>query len=287
MPELAGVEHEWVTARGARFHVAVAGPADGPVVVLLHGWPQHWWMWRDAIGPLATAGLRVLAPDLRGYGWSEVTPGGYRTDERAADVLAVLDALGIRDFAIAGHDWGGAAAVTIALAHPERVERLLGLNTVHPFVPRDLRTLRASLAGFWYMPLLAAPVLGPWIARSPRLLARTMGREARGGWGERERALYFDRLDPHATRRTYAAFGSGTGDRTARLRPPTLWLHGAKDPAIRPEHLRGLREHADDVRIELMPELGHFCLEQDPATVVPRIVAFLAPGRSQANSQAS
>src|SRR5690242_2444838 len=110
LPELDGVEHRFVDARGARFHVALAGPEGGPVVVLLHGWPQHWWMWRDAIGPLADAGARVVALDHRGYGWSEVTPGGYRTDERADDALAVLDALGIERFALAGHDWGGAAA---------------------------------------------------------------------------------------------------------------------------------------------------------------------------------
>ncbi len=279
IPELEGVAHAWVEARGARFHVALAGPADGPVVVLLHGWPQHWWMWRDAIGPLADAGLRVVAPDLRGYGWSEVTPGGYRTDERADDVLAVLDALGVGRFAIAGHDWGGAAAAAIALAHPERVERLVAMDVPNPFVPRDLRTLWASLRGFWYMPLLAAPRLGPALVGRPGFLARTVAREARDGWGPRELALYEQRLSPHATQQTYASFGAGTGDRRRRLVPPTLWLHGEADRAVLADQLRGLRDHADDVTIELLPGLGHFCLEQDPAAVVPRLVAFLGPQR--------
>ena len=276
IPELAGVEHRYVEVRGARFHVALAGPEDGPVAVLLHGWPEHWWMWRAAIGPLATAGLRVIAPDLRGFGWSEVTPEGYCTDERADDVVALLDALGVERFAIAGHDWGGAAAAAIALAHPERVERLVAINVPHPFVPRDLRTLWASLKGVWYMPLLAAPRVAPALVGRPGFLARTVAREAREGWGPRELALYEQRLSPHATQRTYAAFGAGTGDRRARLRPRTLWLHGEADGAVLVDQLRGLREHADDVTIELLPGLGHFCVEQGPDIVVPRMVAFLA-----------
>lgn len=276
IPELAGVEHRWIEVRGARFHVALAGPEDGPAVVLLHGWPQNWWMWRAAIGPLADAGARVIAPDLRGYGWSEVTESGYRTDERAQDILALLDALGVDRFRLAGHDWGGSAAVAIALAEPDRVQRLLGLNTMHPFGPRDLRTLWASLKGFWYMPFLAAPVLGPWVVRRRGFLGRTIAKEAHGGWGPRELALYTGRIDPDVTRKTYATFGAGGGDRDARLRPPALWLHGDADGAILVDQLRGLREHADDLRIELMPGLGHFCLDQAPEVVVPRLVAFLA-----------
>lgn len=271
IPELDGVEHRFVDARGARFHVALAGPEGGPVVVLLHGWPQHWWMWRDAIGPLAGAGARVIAIDHRGYGWSEVTPGGYRTDERAADALAVLDALGVGAFRMAGHDWGGAAAVAIALEHPERVERLSVLAVPNPWVPRDARALWATLKGFYYMPLLAAPGLGPAVVGRRGFLARTVAKEARGGWGPRELELYESRLDPHATQRTYASFGAGTGDRAKRLVPPTLWLHGEADSAVRVEHLRGLREHADDVTIEVLPGLGHFFVEEAPERVVRKL----------------
>ena len=272
VPEVDGVEHRWVQARGARFHVALAGPEGGPVVVLLHGWPQHWWMWRDAIGPLADAGARVVALDHRGYGWSEVTPGGYRTDERAADAIAVLDTLGVGAFRLVGHDWGGAAAVAIALGHTDRVERLTVLAVPNPWVPRDLRTIRASARGFWYMPLLAAPLLGPALAGRHDFLARTVAREARGGWSPRDVELYQSRLDPHVTRRTYASFGAGGGDRRKRLTPPTLWLHGERDGAVRVEHLRGLREHADDVTIEVLPGLGHFLVEEGPDRVVSKLI---------------
>ena len=271
LPQLDGVEHRWVQARGARFHVALAGPAGGPVVVLLHGWPQHWWMWRDAFGPLAAAGARVIALDHRGYGWSEVTPRGYRTDERAADALAVLDALRVGRFALAGHDWGGAAAVAIALEHPDRVARLTVLAVPNPWVPRDLRTAWASARGFWYMPLLAAPGLGPALVGRHDFLARTVAREARGAWGPRELELYQSRLHPHVTQRTYASFGAGAGDRRRRLKPRTLWLHGERDGAVQVEHLRGLREHADDVTIEVLPGLGHFLVEEAPAAVVAKL----------------
>lgn len=269
IPELAGVEHEFVTARGARFHVALAGPEGGPVVVLLHGWPQHWWMWRHVLGPLAAAGARVVAPDHRGYGWSEATADGYSTAERAIDALAVLDALGVGTFRLAGHDWGGAAAVAIALGRPERVERLTVMSIPSPWVPRDARTVWASLKGFWYMPFLASP-LGPKLVARPDFLKRTVAGEARGGWSARDTELYQQRLDPHATRRTYAAaLSAGAG---GRLHTPTLWLHGERDTAIRPDHLRGLREHADDITIEVLPGLGHFMAEQAPKLVTAKLI---------------
>ena len=91
IPELPGVEHRFVDAGGLRTHVAEAG--EGEPLLLLHGWPQHWWCWRDLIPALAPH-YRVIAPDLRGHGWTDAPPGGYEKEQLASDVLALVDALG-------------------------------------------------------------------------------------------------------------------------------------------------------------------------------------------------
>ena len=93
MPDLEGVTHEYVQAGGVKIHVAVAGPEGGRPVVLLHGWPENWFMWHKVIPTLANAGYRVHAMDLRGAGWSEVTPKGYEKEQFASDVLAAATAL--------------------------------------------------------------------------------------------------------------------------------------------------------------------------------------------------
>ncbi|YCU75018.1 alpha/beta fold hydrolase [Mycobacteroides abscessus] len=128
MPVLDGVEHQYVQAGDVKIHVAVAGPQDGRAVVLLHGWPENWWMWHKVIPALAAAGYRVHAMDLRGAGWSEVAPAGYEKEQFASDVLAAADALGLESFDLVGHDWGGWTAQLVALKAQSRIRRLVVLN---------------------------------------------------------------------------------------------------------------------------------------------------------------
>ena len=92
LPQLDGVTHRTVPARGLRFHVAEAGAGDP--IVLVHGWPQHWWMWRHVV-PLLAPHARLVMIDLRGFGWSDAPPGAYDKQTLADDLLAVLDALGL------------------------------------------------------------------------------------------------------------------------------------------------------------------------------------------------
>src|ERR1700710_1360374 len=104
--EVAGVTHRDVVVDGVRLHVAEAGDGDGPPLLLLHGWPQHWWSWRHLIPQLAQT-HRVIACDLRGWGWSSAPPGDYAKATFARDVLALLDAEGLERVTLMGHDWGG------------------------------------------------------------------------------------------------------------------------------------------------------------------------------------
>src|SRR5213078_2644085 len=121
-------------ANGITLHAAAAGPADGKLVILLHGFPEFWYGWRRQIAPLAAAGFRILAPDQRGYNLSDKPAGipAYRLDTLADDMLGLADALGHRRFAVIGHDWGGVVACHLASRNPERVTRAAILNAPHP-----------------------------------------------------------------------------------------------------------------------------------------------------------
>ena len=139
------LDRDWVQGRGARLHVRAAGPEDGPLVVLLHGFPEFWYGWRHQIAPLAEAGYRVMVPDQRGYNRSDA-PGAmaaYDLDLLVDDVCAVIDAAGRDRAAVVGHDWGGTVGWYFAHTHPERLHRLAVLNMPHPHVLG--KTLRAHL----------------------------------------------------------------------------------------------------------------------------------------------
>lgn len=178
MPPLDGVRHRFVDlGTGVVIHVAEAGPADGPPVLLVHGFPQHWWEWRHLIAPLAADGYRVLCPDLRGAGWSSAPRGSYRKLEMADDLAAVLDRLDTGPVALVAHDWGGPVAFIMMLRHPTKVIGYFGMNTVGPWLKPDMHLVR-HLWRFWYQIPIALPVVGP------RLVADRKGRFLRvlAGW---------------------------------------------------------------------------------------------------------
>jgi len=153
-PSVVGVEHDRIATNGITLHVAQAGPADGELVVLLHGFPEPWWGWRNQIPALAASGFRVLAPDQRGYNFSDKPAGrgAYRMDTLARDIVGLIDATGRNRAAVIGHDWGGAIAWWLATYHPDRVRRVAVLNCPHPLVfSRILRRSPAQLLRSWYM----------------------------------------------------------------------------------------------------------------------------------------
>ena len=131
IPERPGVEHRFVEAGGLRVHVAEAGSGDP--VVLQHGWPQHWLLWRKLIPALAES-YRVICPDLRGLGWTDAPPTGYEKEQLASDLLALVDALGYERVRVVGHDWGGFVAFLAALRAPERFERFCCLGSPTPWL---------------------------------------------------------------------------------------------------------------------------------------------------------
>ena len=283
MPSVPGVEHRFVSAGGLRTHVAEAG--SGPPLVMLHGWPQHWWMWRRLIGPLAES-RRVICPDLRGFGWTDAPPGGYDPEILALDLVALLDALAIDEpVDLVGHDWGGWTAQVFALHNPRRVRRLVALGIVHPFIRPDPRALLSAWR-LWYQWLLATPGLGARVirtvsARRPVLLylgarpdvwSEEEGRVFTEQFRERERAIATTLLYRHASLRLR---GQIAAYRRMRLETPALLLFPAEDAVQRRIPLGGYERNAPEMEIEVVPGATHFIVEERPDLVLERTGAFL------------
>ena len=155
MPAVPGVEHRQVETGRLRVHIAEAG--TGPPLLLLHGWPQHWYAWRKLI-PLLAGSRRLICPDLRGFGWTDAPAGGYRTADLAADVVALLDALELDRVDVIGHGEGGRVGFELCLSQPSRVGRLVTLGAMHPYPSRLLLTAQAWR--YWWTPLVETSQLG-------------------------------------------------------------------------------------------------------------------------------
>jgi pimeloyl-ACP methyl ester carboxylesterase len=281
LPELPGVEHRYVEVRGVRLHVAEAGAGDP--IVLLHGWPQHWWEWRHVIAGLSDS-FRVICPDQRGFGWSDAPENAsYLKEDLADEYVALLDALGLDRVRLVGHDWGGVMGFLMCLRHPERIERYLALNTAHPFVSLDTATMFQTWR-LWYQLVIASPWLGQRLVgggqqRFVRFLEGWAGGQR--VWSEHDAELYLAALrEPARARASVAMYRTYQLQevmpalrgryKSTRLKTPTLFLHGAEDPAIRPAFLRGFERYADDMTLELVQDTGHWIAEQRPELVVSR-----------------
>lgn len=282
LPELPGVEHAFHDLpTGVRVHVAQAGPADAPPVLLLHGWPQHWWCFRRVL-PLLQDDHRLLAMDLRGLGWSGApADGDYAKQPMAGDALALLDALGIQRALLVGHDWGGWVGFLTALQAPERLTGLLALGIAHPWQP-PARLVR-NLHRFLYQLPLATPVLGERLVRSGAAVPRVL----RAAWGDRE--TYDDAAErefgrayrePEAARASSAYYrtfllheapqGASGAFAGRRLEPPARLLFGERDP-LGTALAEGLERHGDDARVEILPGCGHFVPEERPEAVAAAV----------------
>ncbi len=160
MPGPSTLEDLWFNNGQVRLHAVAAGPANGPLVILLHGFPEFWYSWRKQIGPLAGAGFRVVAPDQRGYNLSSKPPkiADYAAGNLVADVIAIADQFGHDKFCLAGHDWGAAVAWAAALQYPHRLRKLAILNVPHPAVfLHTLRTNPRQMRRSWYMAFFQLP----------------------------------------------------------------------------------------------------------------------------------
>ena len=304
------LEHRYVETNGIRLHCAVDG--DGPLVILLHGFPECWYSWRHQIPALAQR-FRVVAPDLRGYNQSDKPAGvsAYALPELVADVRGLIEAFGERQAIIVGHDWGGGIAWSFAMEHPEMTQRLVVMNCPHPAIfMQHLRTNGRQLARSWYLfffqiPWLPETLLGLGHARP---IANAIRRSA-----VRQDSLTAEDLDhlrdaasqPGALRsginyyramfRSPLARGTWPdwlrrfvhGDRPVeglRDRPedwpkitaPTLLVWGENDVALGKELTLGTDALvAAPLEIKYIPLCGHWVQQEQPAVVNGYLLDFL------------
>jgi len=290
-PSVAGVTHRLVDIGGLRLHVAELG--QGEPLVLLHGWPQHWGMWRLALPQFAER-FRVVCPDLRGFGWSDAPRTGYEKEQLTSDLLALFDALGLERVRLMGHDWGGWVGFLLCLRQPERVQQFVALNIPHPWQRLDWPLLSAMWR-FWYQWLIASPILGRWLLQHQPgfvrsvILRRSLVRKQ--AFSNEELTQYATQLQQPARSRAsvqlYRSFLlrefvpliSGRY-RSAKLRVPTLVLYGTRDIFVSARLLRGAQAEPGALTVELAPQSGHFIVQECPELVLERARAFFARERS-------
>ena len=285
--------HRLVSANGARFHLAESG--DGPLVLLLHGFPEFWWTWRGQLESLSAAGYRVVAPDLRGYGGSDKPPRGYDLVTAAADAAGLIRALGEGDAVVVGHDWGGLIAWTMSAYYPKVVRRIAVVSVPHPLRLRGavlsdpLGQGRSSAYALGFqLPLLPErQLVADHAARVGAMLSRWSG----PGWP-----------DPATERRYRDAMRVPSGAHSALeyhrwflrspLRPdglryaramrqpiqaPVLHLHGALDRCVRPGAARGSGRYVEaPYRWRLLEGAGHFPHEEIPERFDAELRSWLA-----------
>lgn len=270
--------HLDVSAHGSRFHVAAGvhfGPTR-PLVLLLHGFAQHWWAWRHQIPALDAAGYAVAALDLRGCGASDQTPHGYDPAGTAADVSGVVRSLGFSDAVLVGHDLGARAAWATSAYAPDQVRALVSVAAPHP-VDRRYR-LRPFRLG--WLPVLPERRIAADDARWVTAYLRRLCAHPDAISAE-ELAPYAAALRAWPGPRCALAPVRLAGRGLARLAPgtsvPVLAVRGDRDPVLPEAALEAIRRHArGSFDAVTLPRVGHLPAEEDPGAFTRVLLDWLA-----------
>lgn len=298
---MAAWSHHETIVNGVRLHYVEAG--EGPLVLLLHGFPEHWYAWREQIPALVDAGYRVVAPDMRGYNVSEKPHGveAYRIGTLVEDVRVLIEDRSEEHATVVGHDWGGMIAWEIAARHPDAVDRLVAMNAPHPAVyRREIRSSRSDQRRrSWYVLFFQLP----WL---PEALFRTFGRrtierllreapENPEAFDEEAIARYENAcFQPGAMTSMLNYYrslfrgnlrsllpGESRPDETTTdgvISQPTLLIWGMRDRALSPRLTEGVEQWVPDVRVERLPEASHWVQSDAPGRVNELLVDFLEDG---------
>ncbi len=279
-----GLREGYAEIGDVTLHYVEAG--DGPLVLLLHGFPEFWYGWRQQIAPLVKAGFRVVAPDLRGYNLSSQPDdfAAYTADELAADIRGLIRELGAESAMVVGHDWGGSVAWTLAANHPEVVDRLVILNAAHPRrLNEGLRNLRQLLRS-WYFFYFQFPKLPERRARRRqwRFFKRFL-RDARPSYTAEELDRYVEAWSqPGAAKamidyyRAAVRLSSKQGE-PRPISAPTLVIWGQGDRYLGPKLAEPHNEDVPNLdRVERLPNASHWVHHDEAERVNELLIDFLA-----------
>ena len=281
---------------GITMNVALAGPADAPPVILVHGFPESHRTWRALVPSLADD-LRLIMPDLRGFGASDKPQevAEFTTEKLVADLFALADALVIERFALVGHDWGGAIAWAAAIGGSPRIERLAIVNSPHPAIfQKSLIDDPAQRAASQYMNAFRDPGMEAGIARmgletffdksfAKHVDLASIPREERqhyiDDWGQ-PGALTAMLNWYRASRILVPTPGEAAAlpdwvDHVPKIRVPVRVIWGLDDKALLPIQLENIGEIGDDVELFPLPGVGHFAPWQASDAVAAALLPFL------------
>jgi pimeloyl-ACP methyl ester carboxylesterase len=291
LPEIPGiaVQHEFLDLPGGRFHVARAGDRSLPAIMLVHGFPQNWWEWRDVVKAL-DGQAHIVMPDLRGAGWSNVPTerSAYKKAKLAEDLNDVLEALGIEQIAVGAHDWGAWLTQMLAVAHPERVSRML-LLSIPSVIPTPRPPAREMLR-MVYQLQFSSPGSAWFFTRFPEKFAHGMRADVQ----KRDAFTFDDAMafagpysDPvraRAAQSTYRTFLFGgdavritSGMRGKKFAMPARFILSAHDGYIPPSYIKGIERTGAQVDGFIQDRTGHFIADEDPEYVAEQIREFLLP----------
>jgi pimeloyl-ACP methyl ester carboxylesterase len=284
--------HRDVSAGGTRFHVAEAG--EGPLILLLHGFPEFWWSWHNQLVSLPKAGFRVAAVDLRGYGGSDKPPRGYDLVTLAGDAAGLVRALGEANAIVAGHDWGGLLAWTMGVYHPRVVQRLIAVSAPHPLRLRE--SVHEDLGGQGWA---TRHILRYQLPRVPEQalvrddaaeVGRLLHEWSGPGWPD-ERTEQLNRQAFQIPGVAHCALEYHRWLIRSQPRPdglrynrrmrtpiqvPTLQLHGALDPCVLPRSAQGSGRYVEaDYHWKLIEGAGHFPHQERPRSFDAAVLSWL------------
>lgn len=278
-------QHGYIQTNGVRLHYVTEG--EGPLIVLLHGFPEFWYSWRYQL-PVLARDHRVVALDLRGYNDSDKPSqvAAYRMDELVADVIGVAQGLGYDRFTLVGHDWGGAIAWNLADRHPEYLDNLIVLNLPHP--ARLLAGLRTpqQLIKSWYIFFFQLPWLPELALQWANYRAVELAFSAMAIDKKAFSPSDLDAFKQAAAKRgavpamlNYyrSIFSPGQLTRKWRvLEMPTLMIWGENDAALGKELTYGTEQYVRDLQIKYIPNCSHWVQQERPDLVNRYICDFLA-----------
>ena len=285
-------DHRYIQINGIRMHYVQAGTGKR-LLLLLHGFPEFWWSWRYQIAALSEH-FTVVAPDLRGYNQTDKPAWGYELDVLVHDVVSLIRELGYARAIVAGHDWGGNIAWSLAIAYPHRVERLIALNIPHPaLIARALgrnwrQTLRSWYFLFFQLPFLPEAMIRANNYASVERAFRGMAVD-KSHFGDEELAEFKAALaQPGALtaainyyralfRQGACGLFHGTG---MLVQLPTLMIWGEEDTALGKELTYGTEQFVPDLRIRYIPRCSHWVQQEQPDLVNQYMLEFLSDLRS-------